>query len=201
MELIGQAITRISGLTELQRKSAREVPAVRIDAGNLPEAYVREIDHEIPRRLWCGFSVAGKPREIRRPLTPDERRVLTLRAAALEPVLAPYVPEEIDDVVVALADMLGGFAGARQSGAEAVGKIDSLRRLLAPFPAWAIRLACQRLRSEGYDVPTGDGGIRRERHWPPADAELVDAVRRTVQTRSNALESARMLLTATVTER
>lgn len=159
--------------------------------------YVRDVDFAIPRQAWCAWKNDGEDRKLRRALTAQERGMLEARAAQIEPVLAPYRPEETDDVALALSDMLGGMKGERQSAADVVAKIDSLRRLLQPFPAWAIAATCRRIRTEGYDVRDRDG-TRREKHWSPADGELVDEVKKTVRMYAEALASARALLDAEV---
>lgn len=171
---------------------------VRVDPNNLPVAYNREVDFLLPRSVWCAWKNDGEPRRMRRPLTPKEREALDRRVAELTPALTPYLPEEVDDVALALADMLAGFAGSQRSGMDVVGKVDSLRRLLAPFPMWAVREACCRMRMDGYDVPNGDGGTRKERHWAPADGEIIGAVRQAIKLRSDALVGAQALIAGKV---
>lgn len=153
---------------------------------------------ELPRRLWCGWRVDGEPRAVRRPLTDEERDVLERRARDLTPALTPYLrPQQDDEIALAITEMLSGFRGAREASADAVGRIAALMNVLAPFPAWAIQRSCAWIRSHGYEVEDRDGK-RTERHWPPADAEVVAEVERTVRLRQEALASARALLEAPV---
>ncbi|MDE2103580.1 MAG: hypothetical protein KGL39_40445 [Patescibacteria group bacterium] len=130
-------------------------------------------------------------------MTDAERGALERRAAELEPFMRPYGQNEQDLVAEAIGDMYAGFPGMRATGAEAVAKVDSMMRLLAEFPLWAIKRSCERIRTDGYEVTDRDG-TRRERHWPPADAEVVAEVRREVKLRAEAFASARALLSAEV---
>lgn len=138
----------------------------------------------------------GEPRRIRRALTAAERTALERRRDELAPVMAPVGPTD-EKAAEALSDMLGSFQGSKATGAEALAKIESLMRLLAEFPLWAIEAVCHRIRTNGYEVVDRDG-VRRERHWPPADAEIVAEMRREVRLRQEALDSATALLAAQV---
>lgn len=199
MESIGKAVTKISGTLASQLNSGRSAPpAVRFDPANLPAPYERAVDMELPRKLWCGWRIDGEPRAVRRPLTEAERGSLERRAARLEPALAPYLrPNQDDEIALAITEMLSGFRGARETAADAVGRIAALMDLLSPFPAWAIQRACSWIHSHGYEVEDRDGK-RVERHWPPADAEIAAEVERAVKMRREALASARALLEAPV---
>lgn len=198
MEQLGKALSRVSDSLASRRSSGPEVPAARVDPNNLPAPYDRDVDLLIPRAVWCAHKIDGEPRRLRRALTVTERQSLERRIGELEPALKPYLPAEVDEVALALSDMLAGFAGSQRSGMDVVGKVDGLRRLLAQFPMWAVREACLRMRMDGYEVQDGNGGKRKERHWAPADGEVIEAVRAVVRQRAEALASARALLIAEV---
>lgn len=83
----------------------------------------------------------------------------------------------------------------RDKGADAAALIAGAMRTLEPFPAWAIEKACRKIHAEGYEV---DG--KRERHWPPSDAEIAVEVKKAERLRREALDSALALLAAPVSE-
>lgn len=95
----------------------------------------------------------------------------------LEPWVAGYHDSEKDRVMLALADMYSAFpAMGNKSTHEAAAKLDAVLRALAPYPAWAIQKACERISTKGFTRSEGDKYIT-ERHWPPSDPELIEAVR------------------------
>jgi hypothetical protein len=119
----------------------------------------------------------GKPRCLRRALSDDERVVLESRRAELEPWMAGFHKSEMDRVVVAVSDMFSAFPSmASKSEREMAAKLDALLRALAAFPVWAIEKACANIRSNGVIRMDGDR-YTVDRHWPPSDPELVEAVR------------------------
>ena len=150
-------------------------------------------DVELPRKLFSAWHETGKAREIIRPLADDERRDLERRRDSLAPALDPFGPRDLDRVALAIAEMFSGYPSMRQTDDEAVAKVGSLRGLLSSFPAWSIEKTCQRIRTEGFER---DG--RRERNWPPSDAEIVNEVRKTLKPYADAHRSSVALLTATV---
>lgn len=94
---------------------------------------------------------------------------------------------------MAITDMLGGYTSMRQTGDEAVAKLDSMRRVLAPFPAWAIEKACNNIQINGV---WRDGKF--DRRWPPNDSEVIDAVRSHVRLYADTHRIAIALLSAEV---
>lgn len=159
---------------------------------NLPPVRNIRTDVELPK-LWSSWIPSNGPREIRRALTSDERVELERRRAELEPAVAPFRPEETDRVALALADMFGGYPSLRLNDEDAVGKLDSARRLLADYPAWAIEQACRAIHENGV----WRGG-RFDRQWPPSDAEIIAAVREAVRLYKRQYDNVVGLLTAEV---
>lgn len=129
-------------------------------------------DVTIPRQVWSSWTPDGGGRKLRRELTDQERGALVARRNELAPAIAPYPREDIDRVVLALGDMFGGFTSMRQTDDEAVAKLDSVRRILADYPAWAIEKACTSIQTNGV---WRDGKF--DRRWPPNDSEIVAEVR------------------------
>jgi len=113
----------------------------------------------------------------------------------LAPAVAPYGRAEAPHVALALTDMYGGYTSMRQSGEEAEARVDSLLRLLAPYPAWAIQKACRDIQINGV---WREGKF--DRRWPPNDAEIIDAVRKEADLYVNIHRSAVALLSAEVEE-
>ena len=199
MEQLGKAVTKISGSLASRPLSERDRPPTVIDEANLPTPYDRQVDVHIPRAVWSGYRIDGKPRTLRRSLTDDERAALVRRADELELILLPYLrPYEDDQVALAILDMLAGFQGTKASGADAMGRVASVMTMLQPYPAWAIKRACAYVRENGYSVEDKEGRRRRERHWPPSDAEIIAEVKETLKLRQDAFDSARALLSAQV---
>ncbi len=198
MKPMGQIIKQVSASLASPPPLERGVTAKRVDPDNLPRAFVREVDIDLPRRLWSSWIPGdGSPRAIHRELTVDERTALQKRMADLEPALAPYSPEDEDRVAESVSDMFGAFPAMRAQGADAIGKVDSVMRLLRPFPFWAIRQACERIRMKGYEIIDRDGA-RMEKHWPPADVEVVSEIEQAIRLRSDALATAIALLSAPI---
>lgn len=200
MERLGMAANKILGSQESAQRSARDGSLARWTPDQrLPAMYVPDVDKVLPNSIWCGWRIDGKTRKIRRPLTDAERGMLERRVAELDPVMRPYEQDgdEADQAAEAVTEMFAGFPGMRATGADAIAKVDATMRLLAEFPLWAVLHCCERIRVEGYEVTDRDGA-RRERHWPPADAEIVAEIRRAVKLRAEALASARALLAAEV---
>ncbi len=122
--------------------------------------------------------------------------MIEARAAQLAPAVQPYAGQQDGDrVALALADMFGGFNSMRQSDDEAVARIDSVMRVLAPFPAWAIEGACRRIQSDGF---MRDGKMVKS--WPPNDSEVVQEVRLSLAGYATMHRSAVAMLSAPVEE-
>lgn len=200
MKPLGAAARKVtsgSALPVSQRNSAR-APSISYHAGNLPAALNYPVDVGIPYKLWSAWIPNdGSPRELYRPLRESEREALEARRAELAPALEPYGPADTDRVVTAISAMFGSFRSMRDRGADAVAALDNARRAVAPFPAWAVEIACAVIQNRGYEVEDRDGK-RQERHWPPSDAEIVKAVEESVRIRAVALASASALLSAKV---
>ncbi len=164
-------------------------------ADRLPKILNRSTDVEIPNNAWCAWIPSAGERQLRRPLTAEERSALERRAAELAPAVAPWRPSEADFVELALSDMFGGFTSMRQTGEDLDGRLDSTKRVLAPFPAWAIVKACAGIQANGV---WRDGKF--DRRWPPNDAEIVDAARKEARIYADQHRSAVALLAAAVEE-
>lgn len=161
---------------------------------NLPAVRDVRADIEIPIAVWDSWIPAAGPRQIRRPLTEEERGVVERRRDELAPAVAPYHQErDLDQVALAVTDMFGGYTSMRQSDDEAVAKLDSVRRVLAPFPAWAIEKACNAIQTNGV---WRDGKF--DRQWPPNDSEIVAAVREHLRLYGDQHQNAVALLSAEV---
>lgn len=90
--------------------------------------------------------------------------------------------------------MLGSFRSmAGQSDEQVAATIDSIRRLLEPFPYWAIEKACTSIQINGV---MRDG--RYDRKWPPNDSEIVAEVREKLRLYRDQFDSAEALLNAQV---
>lgn len=167
-----------------------------VPTDRLPKISNRSTDVDIPRDVWSNWSPEAGARQLRRPLTPEEREALEARMREIAPVLHPYVPADLDHVSLAILDMFGGFTSMRQTGVEAAGKMDSVRRLLQPFPAWAVVKVCGHIQANGV---WREGKF--DRRWPPNDSEIVAALREELRHYDRTHRSAVALLSATVEER
>jgi hypothetical protein len=160
----------------------------------MPAVRKPRTDVEIPLAVWSAWTEAGKPRELRRQLTADERQALEQRRDELEPALAPYGDRDINRITLAVGDMFGGFPSLRLRDDNAVvGRVEAVRRLLAPFPAWAIVKAAAKIHSDGV---WRDGAF--DRQWPPSDPEIVHAVRQEARLYADTHKTMTALLEATV---
>jgi hypothetical protein len=156
----------------------------------------RITDVEIPRTAWSSWHEAGKPRQLRRPLTDVEISALESRRIELVPAVQPYGERDVNRVTLALTDMFGGFPSMRQRDDTAVmARIDGARRVLEEFPAWAIEKACIFIQANGV---WRDGAF--DRQWPPSDAEIIQEVRQKFRLYSDQHQSAVALLAAVVEE-
>lgn len=153
----------------------------------------RTTDLEIPDRVWSRWTPSDGPRQLRRALSAEERAAVERRRDELAPVVAPYAERDVDRVALALADMFGGFSSMRQTGDEVVARIDGARRVLSPYPAWAIEKACAAIQSRGV---FREGKF--DRRWPPSDAEVGEVVREELRLYGDAHGRAIALLSATV---
>jgi hypothetical protein len=169
----------------LQRK-------ISYSSHNLPTIRNTITDVDIPRSAWSTWTETGKRPMLRRALNDAERSALEARRDELEPAIEGYGERDVTRVALALTDMLGGF-GSRQDDASVIGRVDSLRRFVEPFPAWAIERVCRNVRSDGY---LRDGKV--ERHWPPTDSELVHLIREAVAPYVDRHDAAVALLAAEV---
>jgi hypothetical protein len=153
-------------------------------------------DVKIPLATWSAWKEHGKPQQLRRPLTADERRALECRKYELEPVVAGYDHTELDRIAIAIGDMYGGYPSLGSRGDQSVaGRIDAMRRALSKYPCWAIEKACESIRINGV---WRDGAF--DRKWPPTDAEIVNEVRNSARLYTDSYQSAVALLLAEVEE-
>lgn len=135
---------------------------------------------------------------LRRPLSPEERGALLGRQNQIWPWTIGFHPQEADAVASNLGKMFNAFPHmANYSDEAAVAKIKQASETLSRFPAWAIERVCERVRLRGYTRKDGDRYVQ-ERHWAPADPELVDMIEAEVSSYTRALHSARDLLDAEV---
>jgi len=184
----GRLVSRVS-----QPASGADSRLTTMLLGQLPKIFNRLTDADIPNRVWSTWTPEAGARSIRRPLDASERQALEARAAELAPVLGAYPPMDLDFVTLALSDMFGGFTSMRQSGEEAGARLDSVSRLLDPFPAWAIVKVCRDIQANGV---WRDGKF--DRQWPPNDSEIVDAIRKEIHHYEKCHRSATALLAAAV---
>jgi hypothetical protein len=160
---------------------------------NLPRITDRIADLEIPRNAWSNWIPDFGERMLRRALRQDERAALEHRRDELAPAVVPYQDRDTDRVALALAEMFGSIPSMRHTGDEMVARVDGARRVLRPFPAWAIEKACATIQAKGV---FRDG--RYEKQWPPSDAEIADVVRDELRLYGDAYGSAVALLAAKV---
>lgn len=193
MKQIGEIVSHaISPLSPQNSVTAPRGPLPR----NMPEVLNRTTDIEIPRSAWSSWTEFGKPRKLRRALTDDERLALIKRQNEIAPWVAGYQGRhEENRVALALADMFASFRSMRYLEANAVSQIDGVRRMLAPFPAWAIEKACHSLQQNGV---WRNGAF--DKQWPPNDSEIVAEVRDKMRLYGDQYNSAVALLSAEIEE-
>jgi hypothetical protein len=172
---------------------------VRRSSLAMPALCDRRADLEIPRAAWDSWKETGKPRCLRRPLTAEERSVLERRRDEIAPWMQPYHRAELDQVAASLLKMFGAFpAFAGGSDVGLASKANGIAQDLAQCPAWAIVGACDKIRTRGYAKKTANGNFLTERHWPPSDPEIAEAVEREAMVYRTNYDSAVALLTAQV---
>lgn len=176
--------------------SRTAVSTTNFSSDRLPRIFNRSTDVDIPNGAWSTWTPSAGARQLRRALTPEERRALEGRRADLAPALHHYVAADLDHIALAISDMFGSYTSMRQSGDEAAAKIDSLGRVLHPFPAWAIVKVCGSIQANGV---WRDGKF--DRRWPPNDSEVMAALREEIRHYEQCHRSAVALLAATVEER
>ena len=153
----------------------------------MPVAFDRGLDL-LKRKLIVWSPSDGSTAELCRALTPDERSNLQARADALEGALAPHSEDDRERINSALTAMFAGFRQMRQSGDDMEATITITRAVLRDFPPWAIEQAC--LKIARHEIAGLDPC------WPPSDAQIVEAVKATVKLRKQALDDARLVLSA-----
>jgi hypothetical protein len=168
---------------------------MQISSGQPPRISNRLTDIEIPLAAWSAWLPADGARQLRRPLTDPERTALVARRDELALAVAPYHPAELDDVSLSLIEMYGGFTSMRQGEEDAAARVDSVGRMLAEYPGWAIKKACVAIRTNGV---WRDGKF--DRRWPPNDSEIIAEVRGHVRFYADQHRNAVALLAATVEE-
>jgi len=185
------AVQRAAG-SQVSRRDSGQALAMRT-VGHPPKISNRLTDVEIPMAVWSAWRPANGERQIRRPLTDQERAALVARRDELAPAVAPYHPSELDHVALALLDMYGGFTSMRQGEEDAAARVASIGRLLADYPGWAIKKACIAIRTNGV---WREGKF--DRRWPPNDSEIIAEVRGHVRMYADQHRNAVALLSATV---
>lgn len=186
--LVSRGSQQSSGANALAIRRSSPMPAIRN----------RTTDIDLPRQLWEAWIEPGKPRLLRRPIRDDERSALEGRRDELAPWVCGYAAEERDQAAEAILMMFSGFRSmAGQSDEQAVATVAGVLQSLQPFPVWAIKRACEEIRSRGYTRKDGDRYVT-ERHWPPSDADLVEAVEAKVKLLRDQHDSAVALLKAEV---
>jgi hypothetical protein len=151
-------------------------------------------DYEIPRRLWSPWKPENGKRSVVRAMGADERAIIERRAAQLGASCGAFSPHEEDRAIAAISSMLGGFRSLRQDEAEAAAILDGLRRVLAPFPLWAIERGCLLIQSGEAIID----GKRQDRRFPPNDSEIAGVITEIVRPYRRALESAQAFLSAPI---
>jgi hypothetical protein len=164
------------------------VPALPSTTTRAPAYFNRQTDVDL-QQIYSAWKPDNGPREIRRPLTSDERRDLTARADELRMALQPYLDRERNEVEASIAAMLGGFRSMRQEGDAAEGIVVVLAGVLRRFPAWAIAKACMK-------IARNDAGL--DRRFAPNDTEIHEVVDAIVREHRQTLERVEGLLTAAV---
>lgn len=175
--------------------SARAISTM-IPPDRLPKIFNRSTDADIPKRAWSSWTPDVGARMLRRPLNPEERRELEVRAAEVAPALVPYGAPDLDAIVEALSGMFGGYSSMRQTNDEAAARLEGIERVLEGFPAWAIVKVCRSIQANGV---WREGKF--DRKWPPNDSEVVLAVRAEVKHYEGVYRSASGLLWAEVEKR
>jgi hypothetical protein len=173
------------------------LPAAEWSTAQKPALVDRDADYNIPR-LWCARDVYGKPTAIFRALTDGERSVVCRRRDELSFGCAPFAPGEEDRAIAAMAAMLNGFRSmARHDDDVAVAGLDGLRRVLAPFPLWAIEQGCLAIQG---GTATLDGE-KLSKKYPPNDSEIRGVIAEIVKPYAEKRDAAMALLAAPVEAR
>jgi hypothetical protein len=173
--------------SQLGRLHALALSAMR-DRDGLPVWRDKEIDEDLPRALYGGWTPDPAYRQLARPMTNGERAAIEARAAALELALEPFGEEDRGRVDESVSAMFSGFRSmGRQSGDQVGATIEVTMAVLAPFPAWAIAKGCLK-------VARNEAGL--DRRFAPNDGEVADVVKEIVRPYKAALTGARGLLLA-----
>ena len=176
------------------REIAPNLPVER-DASGLPVGFSREIDIDLPSKLYSTWKAEYAPRALVRELAPLERLKLEGRAAALEIALLPFDPDTEKNAVEAeIAAMFSGFRAMRQQGDDVAAVVEVTRRVLREFPCWAIANACLLIAQNQARVD----GKRLDRRYTPNDTEIYTVTAGVVKLRRDALNSAHALLAAPI---
>lgn len=193
MKKIGESLPPARSLS-LQQNSAM-APKRGPLPPQMPPVLNQQTDIDIPRSVWSTWIPGGvERRKLRRALTDQERWALEQRRNQLAPWVAGFEGRnEEDQVALALADMFAAFRSMRQADIGAMAQVDGVRRVLTPFPVWAIEKACASIQSNGV---WRNGAF--DRQWPPNDSEIVAEVRDKLRLYGDQHRSAVSLLEAEV---
>lgn len=175
------------------REIAPNLP-VELDDSGLPVGFSRELDADLPRRLYSTWKPVSGDRAIIRALRADEQLKLEGRAKALEVVLLPFGDDEVDAVESEIGAMFSGFRSMRQQGDDVEAIVAVTRRVVREFPSWAIAKACLLIAQNKAEIE----GRRLDRRYAPNDDEIYLVVEGVVKLRKDALKSAKALLAAPV---
>jgi hypothetical protein len=144
---------------------------------------------------WSTWTPENGKRGLRVELTAAARTALEQRRDELAPFIGPFHGSEMEKVGIAISDMFSSFRSMRQTGESAVAVLESVTRLCAPYPAWAIVNACHDIQSNGV---WRNGQF--DRQWPPNDSEIVARVRQELRLYADSYNSACALLAAKLEE-
>ena len=172
-------------------KASPDVLALPSSTKVRPQYWVREVDAELPARLWAHWIPNDGPRAIRRPLRADERVAIAARADAIKVGIVGFLASERVAVDRELSAMLGGFRSMRQQDDEVAAIVDNLLVVLREFPLWAIAQAC-------LDIARGQAGL--DRRFPPNDSQIYEVVEKIVRPYRKQLAEHQALLIAPVEE-
>ena len=194
MRQIGQLVVPAKDeASRLTRLHALALPAMR-DREGVPVSFEKEIDQDLPTRLYGGWIPDFRHRALVRKMTLGEHGAVESRAAALELALEPQgvlLLEENDPrrlrLEAAVGAMLGGFRAMRQQGDDVAATVTVTLGVLGPYPAWAIERACMK-------IARSDAGL--DNRYAPNDGQIADIVKEILRPYRSAFEQAAGLLSA-----
>lgn len=188
---IGNLAVSIASQLSLAPLNSAHVAIVPIEDGaQVPAAFVRETDRDIPSQVVGWYEGIADPVPVlRRTLREEERTALERRRRDLLMALAaPADGRHGNRCAGALAAMLASFpAMSRHDRKTATAMVAGYLSIVADRPPWAIVEACRRVRSD-------DAGISRD--FCPSEAALCAVVREIVAPYELQLHKTKVLLEA-----